>query len=144
MSESDETEPLDVPEGFQPIRSTQPFGKLVGPIFEKPGDEAVRRGFRVLERHCNQGGIAHGGMMMTFIDVILGTVVWRVTGRPALTVSIKVDFLAPARRGDWVEGTGRVVRETRSLSFVEGALSVAGRPVLTASAVFKTLAPRAR
>ena len=80
----DAAEALEVPEGYQPIRSTQPFGTLVGPIFEKPGDEAVRRGFRVLERHCNQGGIAHGGMMMTFIDVILGTVVWRVTGRPAL------------------------------------------------------------
>ncbi len=140
----DAAEALEVPEGYQPIRSTQPFGTLVGPIFEKPGDEAVRRGFRVLERHCNQGGIAHGGMMMTFIDVILGTVVWRVTGRPALTVSMKVDFLAPARRGDWVEGTAEVVRATKSLSFVEGALSVAGRRVLTASAVFKTLARRAR
>jgi len=136
-------DPPDVPEGFVAIESSQPFGALVGPIFELPGGDQVRRGFRVLEHHCNRGGMAHGGMMMTFIDVILGTAVWRQTGRPALTVSMAVDFLAPARRGDWVEGTGRVVRETRSLTFVEGELSVAARRVLTASGVFKNLAPRA-
>jgi uncharacterized protein (TIGR00369 family) len=133
----------EVPEGYVPVQSSQPFGALVGPIFELPDADQVHRGFRVLERHCNRGGMAHGGMMMTVIDVILGTAVWRHTGRPALTVSMAVDFLAPARRGDWVEGTGRVVRETKSLTFVEGELSVASRKVLTASGVFKTLAPRA-
>ena len=140
----DEIQGVEVPEGYAPIHSSAPFGKHNGPIFERLEGERVWRGFRVLERHCNQGGIVHGGMLMTFADVVLGTAVWRRGGRPTVTVRMVVDFVAPARLGDWVEGTADLSRETKSLIFAECELRVAGRQVLTSSGIFKTIAPRSR
>ena len=135
---------VEAPEGYLPIQSSAPFGKHNGPIFEKVDGGRFRRGFRVLERHCNQGGIVHGGMLMTFADVVLGTAAWRRTGRPTVTVRMVVDFVAPAHLGDWVEGTAELSRETESLIFVEGELRANGRTILTSSGIFKTIEPRAR
>ena len=135
---------VEVPEGYVPIQSSAPFGKHNGPIFEKLDGELTWRGFRVLERHCNQGGIVHGGMLMTFADVVLGTAVWRRVEKPSLTIRMVVDFVAPARLGDWVEGTAELSRETKSLIFAEAELRVAGRVVLTSSGIFKIIEPRSR
>ncbi len=130
---------IEVPEGYTAIESSAPFGKHNGPIFERRDDGGFSRAIRVLERHCNQGGVAHGGMLVTLVDVILGTTVWRLTGKPSVTVRMVVDFLGPVRLGDWVEGGATITRETRSLIFVEGELRTRDRIVLSATGIFRPL-----
>ena len=48
-------------------------------------------------------------------------------------------YLAGARTGDWIECTGNITRETRSLIFIKGQLTIEGRIVMTASGVWKKL-----
>ena len=80
------------------------------------------------------------GMLMTFIDRTLGSLVWHaIDGRPCATVSLNTDFLAPARPGDWIECRGQVTRQTRALVFVRGELTTADRTLMTASGVWKKL-----
>ena len=66
----------DPPEGFTPIISENPFGKAVGPIYEKKTDNDWVRGFYVEEKHSNRANIAHGGVIMTFADIVLATAVF--------------------------------------------------------------------
>ena len=138
---SDGAESANPPEGFK-LGQRGPFTVHNGPIFRKETDDGLVQGFRVLDRHCNGVGILHGGMMMAFIDGVLGTAVWRETDRPALTIRMTCDFLSIARPGDWIEGLGTVTKATRSVAFVEGRVWTGEKTVLTASGVFKMMRKR--
>lgn len=130
------------PPGFTLYQSHSPFSGDLGPFYQKVEPGGCRRLFRVRERHCNALGIVHGGMYMTFLDALMGFVVWRESGSQALTVRITCDFLAVARPGEWVEGVARLTRTTRALAFCRAELHVGARPVLSGSGVFRLLPRR--
>ncbi len=129
----------DIPPGFVPVEPRNPFATLLGPIYEKAGDDGFRRGFRVSDRHLNTAGIAHGGMLMTFADILMGQAIRRAGAFPAVTVRMTTDFTAPARLGDWVDGTGQTRRVTRAMVFVQAEIMVNGRLSLTATGLFQRL-----
>lgn len=135
--------PLDPPEGFIETPARGAFSRHNGPFFYKADAETFYLGFRVLGRHCNSFGVAHGGMLMTLADRLLATAIGRLGARRMLTVRMTTDFIGMARTGEWVEGTARVTRAGKSLVFVEGSAEVTGgRPVFTASGVFKVFEKR--
>ena len=132
------------PEGFLPMTQTSPYGRLVGPIYERttPGGKVF--GFRVTDKHVNLGGVTHGGMLASFADIVLGRFEARDFGKVTVTVRMVTDFLAPARLGDWVEGTSNITRQTRSFFFVDGVITCRARNLLNASAIFKVVNRRRR
>ena len=130
------------PEGFEPIVHSNPFGAHIGPIYEREQNGDFWRGFYIAKKHANSAHIAHGGVLMTFADIVLARAVMRETNGMAVTVRMTCDFLAPARLNAWVEGTAKVSRSTKSLVFVDGTLSVAGKPVFSAQGLFKPINPR--
>lgn len=127
------------PAGYEPIKSENPFGAAVGPLYEKKEGEGWVRGFRVENKHTNQGGIAHGGVLMTFADIVMARAVLDVADLPFVTVQMNAQFTAPARLGAWVEGRGFVTRRTKALAFVRCEIEVEGNPVLASSGIFKIL-----
>lgn len=131
------------PAGYQPIVSENPFGKAVGPIFEKIEGEGWVRGFRVEDKHTNRAGIAHGGVLMTFADIVMSQAVYKLSPGMFVTAQMSCQFISPAILDAWVEGRAEVVRRTSDLAFVEGRIVSQGKPVMTASGLFKILkAPR--
>ena len=42
-----------------------------GPLFVRREEDALVLGLRVEERHCNPNKMCHGGMLMTFADMLL-------------------------------------------------------------------------
>lgn len=126
--------------GWTPRRSQGPFTQLVGPIWTRRETEGSACAFLAEERHANGRGVVHGGMLMSFADHALGWLVWdAVERRACATVSLNNQFIAAAKPGDWVEMRGRIVRKTRSLIFVQGAMNVGDRIVLTAEGIWKVL-----
>lgn len=130
-----------VPEGFAELRLGGDFVKANGPLFECFEGCTYRLGFRVERRHCNTMRICHGGMMATFCDMLLPiTAIRRVESlgeRFLPTVSLDIDYLAPAPLGSWVQGEAQVLRTTRSLVFAQGLVTADGEPVARVSGVFK-------
>jgi acyl-coenzyme A thioesterase PaaI-like protein len=51
-------------------------------------------------------------------------------------VSLTVDFLKPATAGDWIEARSRVDRVGGTLAFADCALTVDGREIVRARAVW--------
>ena len=137
MTDNEQDNP---PAGYVPSTSRGPYTTHNGPFYHKVTEDGFWHGVRVKKRHCNSRGITHGGMLMAFADGLLGTAVWRETQMVALTVRMNSDFLSSARPGDWLEGTARVTRATKSVAFCEAELFVGSRPVLKASGVFKIMA----
>jgi uncharacterized protein (TIGR00369 family) len=131
-----------VPAGFVPSAGRGAFTTHNGPIYHKVDGDAFWHGFHALPRHCNGHGIVHGGWLSSFADGLLGTAVWRATQARAVTLRLNADFLGMVRPGEWVEGSARVTRATRSLAFARAEVTCAGRAVLTAEGVFKLMTGR--
>ncbi|MFT3957281.1 MAG: PaaI family thioesterase [Piscinibacter sp.] len=130
-----------VPEGFTRLPIGGEFIVANGPIYERMHEGVCQLGFRVEARHTNTMGICHGGMMATFCDMLLPVTALRthadLQARFLPTVSLDIDYLAPAPRGAWVQGEAQVLRVTRSLVFAQGLVSADGEPVARVSGVFK-------
>jgi len=130
----------EVPAGFKPAASSETFESFVGPLYEKWDDDGYACGFQAARHHENHRSVVHGGMLFTLADHTLGYMVGeRTAGKPCATITLNVDYLSGARSGDWIECTGAITGETRSLIFIKGQLSIDGEPVMTASGVWKKL-----
>jgi uncharacterized protein (TIGR00369 family) len=91
----------------------------------------------------NGHGIIHGGALLTFADTMAGTTLQlALDGQLSVTVTLNSEFIAPGGPDAPVEATGRVVRATRSLAFVQGLLVQNEQPILTFSLVLKKVDPR--
>jgi uncharacterized protein (TIGR00369 family) len=127
------------PEGFVAFARRGPFTDYNGPFYHKPNPSLVEHGFFVLPRHCNSLGIAHGGMLASFIDGMLGHAVSADAKATAVTIHLSIDYLSMARMGEWVQGEARLTRRTRDVAFAEARVFVGAKDVTRATAVFKIM-----
>lgn len=126
--------------GYVLADAGDPFEMRAGPFYMDPDSGAghSRLALRIAERHCNSGGVVHGGLLMTMMDLCLA-----MTARSepeidyVFTVSMSAEFVESGRPGDLVEAHGELVRPGRSLAFVRGQVRAGERVLLNASAVFK-------
>ena len=129
---------MDVPAGFIPYENQGPFLEGIGPIhIREDGDELIL-GLRAEERHTNHRGTVQGGLLSTFADFALGRAIEAdaADGKDRATVSLTVDFLKPAKPGDWIESRTRVDRVGGTLAFADCSLTVDGREIVRSRAVW--------
>lgn len=138
---SDQAETAAPPDGFiaLPLGPRGTFLEINGPLYGKREGERLVLGFRVERRHSNPIKVCHGGMLMTFADMVLaiGAIFETKLDRFLPTVNLTGDFLAPAPLGAWVEGRTKVLRTTRSLIFADCVVTADEVPVLRTSGIFK-------
>ncbi len=129
---------IAIPEGFAPLFRTSPFLEATGPFYYRRDGERLIVGLRILEKHANARGFAHGGLLMTLADIALGYSLAFREDPPAsfLTATLSAEFAGSARIGDWVEAHVDVQKSGSRLAFANAYLTVAGERILRASAVF--------
>jgi acyl-CoA dehydrogenase len=109
-------------------------------IMARRAETGWEYGFLPERRHLNIGGVVHGGMLMSFMDDVLGMTVWEAAGRkPVTTVQLNHHFIAPGKHGDLVIGRGEILRTTRSVVFIRGTLTSGDRVLVHADGVWKIL-----
>jgi acyl-coenzyme A thioesterase 13 len=133
----------DIPEGFELLGRTSPLVDLLGPFHARGEGGNLVLGLRVVEKHTNARGFAHGGVLLTLADVALGYAAEGSVDPPArlITASISADFANSAKLGDWVEARVDVQRVGGRMAFANAYLHVGDRRVVRASAVFARTAP---
>lgn len=96
------------------------------------------------ERHTNSFGVAHGGLMMTLLDVAMAHAAKSLNaslpdGGPGIvTIEMKTTFMRPGV--GTIRALGSVLHSTVSLVFTEGkVLDQKGRLCAHATATFKFL-----
>lgn len=131
---------MAAPDGFTPWDDQGPFLEYIGPIHVRGEGAAMIFGLQAEDRHANHRGTVQGGLLSTFADFVLGRAIEADAedDKARATVSLTVDFLKPAKPGDWIEGRGRVDRVGSTLSFADCALTVDGKEVVRARAVWVT------
>ena len=125
-----------VPNGYKPIVHSAPYGAVIGPIYERTDEEDSVRAFRVKKQHTNSLGYLHGGMLMSFADIVLAQAVIGAGRGLTATVRMVTEFMAPGRLGDWVEGRASISKSSGTLLFTEGQFQVGANLIMIASGIF--------
>lgn len=105
-------------------------------------DKKARCLVTVTDDHLNRHDSLHGGIATAVLDNAMGATASLTaddTGRvPFMTISLNIQFMAPAKKGDELTATGKVVGGGLSIKFVEGQLlNAQGEIIATATGVFK-------
>ena len=140
------TDTSHAPHGWLPFTIEEGFIGVNGPLFVRRSGDGIVLGMRVEARHCNPNGMCHGGMLMTFADMMLPIGARYAAQMPAVflpTINLSMDYLAPAPLGAWLEGRARVLRVTRNLVFADGLITMDETIVARTSGTFKIGKPLA-
>ena len=99
-----------------------PFVHHLGFTLERfEGGESTLH-FAPRPEHCNSFGVAHGGAVMTFLDVIMATAARSANaGSGIVTIEMKTSFMAAARaEAGPLLAQGKLLHRTATMAFTEG------------------------
>ena len=122
------------------FRNDIPFVKDLGIEFISAENGHAVLALDLASRHLNSWSVAHGGVLMTLLDVAMA-----VAGRsldPAagggVTVEMKTNFLQPANAGTRLTASAHAYHRSSSLAFCDGEVRDAdGRLIAKAMGTFK-------
>jgi len=120
-----------------------PCAKLLGwhMIEADPKAGRVKIGFEGKPEFCNPAGFIQGGLLSAMLDDTMGPAALLFTDGAAYTatISLNVNFLAPARVGPLV-GEAKVVQVGKTVAFIEAKLTNAeGVVVATATSAARVV-----
>jgi uncharacterized protein (TIGR00369 family) len=142
---NEESRTATLPAGFVPVGEESSFIGHIGGLHWRTLEDRMETCVLLEARHTNPIGWAHGGLLMTLLDITLGATAQVALrhdrpGHP-VTIQFSCNLVGAARLGALLRGEARVDASTRTMSFVSGRLHVDGRTVATGSAVFRNPPP---
>jgi uncharacterized protein (TIGR00369 family) len=124
--------------------TTEGFTGYVGPFWFRGDAENHEVGMLVEDRHTNSHiGTLHGGVVMTFADIGLGSAMSKVLGEKArgfVTLSLQTQFVSVARVGEFISCKPEIVRQARDVVFIRGLIKVGDKTIASAEGLWKQMA----
>lgn len=117
-----------------------PFVRDLGIEFVSMVQGTAELALELCPRHSNSWDVAHGGVTMAMLDVVMSMAgrSMDANARAGVTIEMKTSFLQPAGKiGDRLIAKGRVVHRSATLCFCNGELWNGERLVAQASGTFK-------
>jgi uncharacterized protein (TIGR00369 family) len=135
------------PAGFGPHFRKSPVTDPWEPLYSRVGPGLVEIGAVVKSAHCNSRGFLHGGVVAALADNAMGLAfgfarreqIEGASGTGALTLSLSLDYVAPAKLGQWLQVTPRLLKAGRSIGFVDALVTADGETIARASATFRII-----
>jgi uncharacterized protein (TIGR00369 family) len=133
-----------IPSGFQRHFRQSPLTDPWEPIYSKRTDAAVIIGLRLDAPHTNSRGLAHGGLITSLADNAMGLscAIKLEDGPRLVTVSLTIDFIGPAKVGQWLQVETDVIRTGGTICFAQCLVTVDGVPCARASGTFSVVKKR--
>jgi acyl-CoA thioesterase len=124
------------------FRNDIPFIKDLGVKFVSAENGRAVIALDLAPRHLNSWSVAHGGVLMTLLDVAMA-----VAGRSldptaggGVTLEMKTSFLQPANAGTRLIVSGHAYHRSNALAFCEGEVrDTEQRLIAKAMGIFKYL-----
>jgi acyl-coenzyme A thioesterase PaaI-like protein len=128
--------------GWEKIQ-TEGFTAHVGPFWRRVAGGDVEIGLIVEDRHCNSHmGTLHGGMVMTFADIALGSGAARRLGVPrfnGVTASLNTQFVAVAHVGEFISCKPEVIHQGKQMFFMRGLIITNSKVVASCEGIWKLI-----
>lgn len=127
--------------GFEAHDRRSPLTDPWEPLFRRIAGERVILGLRAAEAHTNSRGFVHGGLISALADNAMGLSCARTLCHAGglVTVSLGVDFLGSAFKGQWLEFDTMFVKPGSTLCFAQAFVTADGKPCARADAVFRVV-----
>lgn len=135
--------------GQQPFPVHIPFVQQLGVELHAVGEGEAELRLALGERHLNSWAVAHGGVVMTLLDVAMAHAARSVHRRSladggldwgpgVVTVEMKTSFMRPGE--GQLRATGRLLHRSTTMAFCEGSVwDEEGRLCAHATGTFKYL-----
>jgi uncharacterized protein (TIGR00369 family) len=96
------------------------------------------------DKHLNLGGSIHGGAVMSFIDMALfgGGRCAGMERAHYVTLDLTTHFIARGEAGKPLDAHVELIRQTRSLAFLQGVVRQDGEPCYSFTGTLKRLRDR--
>jgi uncharacterized protein (TIGR00369 family) len=124
-------------------RAHSGFADLLGYHLTERKVDFAEITLKVGPQHLNRLSIPHGGVLATLLDSAAGFAAAYVDDperpRTVVTLSINVMFLGQARIGDTLVARGKRIGGGKSIAYAEAEVTMDGRAIARAEAVFKYL-----
>ena len=124
-----------------------PSAKLLGwrLLDARPQEGWIKVGFDGKAEFCNPAGFVQGGLLAAMLDDTMGPAVFMMTEGKlyTTTVSLTVNFLAPARPGP-ITAEAKVTQLGKTIAFVEGKLAAEDGTLLATASVSARLLEAAK
>jgi acyl-coenzyme A thioesterase PaaI-like protein len=121
-------------------READGFSGTIAPYWYRGKGVDLEIGFIVKPEHSNNRSTLHGGALMTFVDIGLGSAASAALGHShCVTAQLQAYFVSAARVGDFVTCRPEVVRKTSQMVFVRGLICVGDKTVASGDGIWKVL-----
>lgn len=118
------------PLNFDPIivgyKKANNFGRLIDMDFDILGPGELEYKISISEKHLATPIAAHGGVLSTLMDSVLGICalsLFCTEGKIVSTVEMKISFLAPVFVNDKLIGRSKVLSKGKRLSVTEAEIT---------------------
>ena len=102
------------------INKTTPYHRLLGLNVSMLDKGVAELKIVVKKEYLNPAGNAHGGMLFSVFDSVLGASIRTLGNYDITSLSANMSFIAPAKPGDTLTFTGKAVHIGRSTAVAEG------------------------
>jgi uncharacterized protein (TIGR00369 family) len=118
-----------------------PFAEHLGLRIVRMADGEAVIEFEPRPEHCNSFEVAHGGTVMTILDVAMALAARSLQPESgSVTIEMKTSFMQPSR--GLLQARARVMHRTASIAFCEATVTdPRGRSTAHASGTFKYVPP---
>jgi uncharacterized protein (TIGR00369 family) len=126
----------------QPFPAEIPFLHSLGVEFLGMGNGEAAVALTLEPRHTNSWHVAHGGVVMTLLDVVMSMAGRSLDpdARGGVTVEMKTSFLQPGgHTGGRIVAKGKAIHRSTTMCFCEGELWNGDKLVAKAMGTFKYL-----
>ena len=119
------------------------FTGIVDPFWRRHEEDGVVMGLLLREDHTNNHlGTVHGGVVMTFADIGLGSGVAEVMGAErfrCVTTSLQTQFISTAKVGEFIYCQPEVVRQNKQVIFVRGLIKTGDKTIASVEGIWSVL-----
>lgn len=113
---------------------------IIGPYYQRIEDGKPLIALAVKEVHLSPRGYCHGGIIFGMSDLqsLAASYMCGLTDRLTATVSFSMEFVYPAKLGDWLEMRTELIKKTKQFLFTQALIrNSAGDAIARSSGVFK-------
>lgn len=130
---------MNRPSAFKPHFRKSGMTNPWEPLFSKQDENRVTIGLTADDQHCNSRGFVHGGLISTLADNAMGLscATYHENLSGLVTLSLHVDFVSVAKKGDWLEFKTSFVKPGRSIDTAQGQVLANGKVCALLGATFK-------
>ena len=124
-----------------PFPTRIPFAEHLGLSLHALADGQSELRVDIREAHCNSRLVAHGGVVMSLLDVAMATAARSGSGAPGvMTIEMKTSFMRAAEGS--LRANGKLIHRTATLAFCEAEVHNAKNQLCArASGTFKLMRP---